>query len=104
MKVQQYTMRSNGKDFTPAKIGQFVFQDASSDIAIGFISDTDAETFIEVTLFDPIEQEALPIDMERPYAVVDWSEVFHGIADLMEEEVRAGWEQAIDESSQITLQ
>lgn len=104
MKIQQYTIRANGRDFSMARVGQFVFQNDSSDIAIGFISETDSDSYIGVTLFDPIDKKELPPDMEDMVQDVDWSEVFHGIADTMEESVRAGWEQAIDESSQITLQ
>lgn len=91
MKVQQY--RVYGDDLELCRHGQFVFADDESDEIIGFISDTDSDTYIDITFFDPIDSKELPEDIENVKSRVDWKEVFADTIPLMPDEVYAAWKE-----------
>jgi len=99
MKVQQYKVAPKDCSFALAEIGQFVLHDKDSDVAIGFIADTDNESFIEVFLFDQEDSVNLPDTIWDIVEESDFGVVFAAIEPNMSDEVRDAWEEALVESS-----
>lgn len=91
MNVQQYRIYAD--DLDESRHGQFVFADDESNEIVGFISDTDSDTYIDITLFGPIDSRELPEDIENVMSRVDWQEVFADTIPLMPDEVYAAWKE-----------
>lgn len=96
-KIQQYKILVDG-DVPSGEIGQFIFLNGNTEIAAGFVSNTDGLTFIQVTLFDPVDAELLPSTIFEALVKVDAMAVFDSLADDMSEYVLKAWSEAIDES------
>ena len=93
MDIQQYKVSCEEAEH--AVIGAFVFFNEDSNTVCGFVSDTDQDTWLEITLFDPTPASELPPDIFSTNAEVDWTQVFEDISDAIPDKVKQMWTDAL---------
>jgi hypothetical protein len=89
MKVQQYKLLFNVTD--EIQLPGFVFSSDDTALLVGFVSNTDHETYIEITLFEQTEKDNLPISVYDCRESVDFKPIFDQLMDVADETVQSAW-------------
>lgn len=100
MLIQQYKIDC---DATAVMLGAFVYHSNDEDVAIGFISATDNQSFIEVTLFDKMDEKDFPENIWDTRSEVVLDDVMDDVFPEMNERTQELWREAIIESSSTSI-
>lgn len=101
MQVQQYKLLCN--DVSGALPGQSVYLSNVSNMVIGFISATDSETYIEITLFDPVSSDNLPLTIYNTVSSVDYTSALSEILETAPAEIVDMWRELATGTHDVTI-
>lgn len=93
MKIQQYkTMCST---ISKNALLGFVFAYDDTELLAGFVSATDFNTYVEITLFNPVERDCISKPVWDCKEQVEFEPIFSRLMDDADETVQAAWNKVI---------